>query len=239
MNNNSKRIESFTNLNAWKEAHQLVLMIYKITKNFPNSKFQIPNSNKGFTFIEMIIAIAIFIIMMLATATFFSILYREQAVDIVKIEGTNIAGRALEKMGREIRKMNRAENGTFAIELADAQNFIFYSDVDNDGFTEKIEYFLNGTDLERKLTEPGISMDYSGDTVTTFIARYVRNGAEPVFSYYDKNYTGNEDPLFCPVNVTQIRMVGVYLGINFNEKYSSGFVHAEVKINPRNLKNFD
>ena len=38
MNDNSKRIESFTDLNAWKEAHQLVLMIYKVTKDFPKEE---------------------------------------------------------------------------------------------------------------------------------------------------------------------------------------------------------
>ena len=38
MNNNSKKIESFMDLNAWKEAHKLVLMIYKITKDFPKEE---------------------------------------------------------------------------------------------------------------------------------------------------------------------------------------------------------
>jgi len=38
MNNNSNKIKSFTDLNAWKEAHKLVLMIYKITKNFPKEE---------------------------------------------------------------------------------------------------------------------------------------------------------------------------------------------------------
>ncbi len=31
-------IKSFTDLNAWKEAHNLVLMIYSITKNFPKEE---------------------------------------------------------------------------------------------------------------------------------------------------------------------------------------------------------
>lgn len=30
------KIKSFTDLNAWKEGHKLVLMIYKITENFPD-----------------------------------------------------------------------------------------------------------------------------------------------------------------------------------------------------------
>ena len=33
-----KKIKSFTDLNTWKEAHKLVIMIYKITKNFPKDE---------------------------------------------------------------------------------------------------------------------------------------------------------------------------------------------------------
>ena len=32
------KIKSFTDLNAWKEGHQLVLTIYKITKDFPKEE---------------------------------------------------------------------------------------------------------------------------------------------------------------------------------------------------------
>ncbi len=32
------KIRSFTDLNAWKEAHQLALLIYKITKAFPSDE---------------------------------------------------------------------------------------------------------------------------------------------------------------------------------------------------------
>jgi len=33
-----QKIHSFTDLNAWKEAHKLVIMIYKITKSFPKEE---------------------------------------------------------------------------------------------------------------------------------------------------------------------------------------------------------
>jgi len=33
-----KKIKSFTDLDAYKEAHKLVLMIYKVTKNFPREE---------------------------------------------------------------------------------------------------------------------------------------------------------------------------------------------------------
>lgn len=32
------KIKSFTDLNAWREAHNLVIMIYKITKSFPKEE---------------------------------------------------------------------------------------------------------------------------------------------------------------------------------------------------------
>lgn len=39
-----EKIKSFTNLDAWKEAHKLVLSIYKITKDFPaEEKFGLVN----------------------------------------------------------------------------------------------------------------------------------------------------------------------------------------------------
>jgi four helix bundle protein len=36
--NKENKIRSFTDLNAWKEGHKLVLTIYEITKNFPKEE---------------------------------------------------------------------------------------------------------------------------------------------------------------------------------------------------------
>lgn len=36
--NNEKKISSFTDLNAWKEGHKLVLDVYKITDTFPSKE---------------------------------------------------------------------------------------------------------------------------------------------------------------------------------------------------------
>lgn len=38
MNHESGKIKSFTQLDAWKEGHRLVLMIYAITKTFPKEE---------------------------------------------------------------------------------------------------------------------------------------------------------------------------------------------------------
>ena len=36
--NNEEKIRTFTDLHTWQEAHKLVLMIYKITKEFPKEE---------------------------------------------------------------------------------------------------------------------------------------------------------------------------------------------------------
>lgn len=38
MNNDSIKIRTFKDLNTWKEGHKLVLLIYKITSNFPSNE---------------------------------------------------------------------------------------------------------------------------------------------------------------------------------------------------------
>ncbi len=38
MNQESRKIKSFTDLNAWREAHELVLLVYKLTQDFPKEE---------------------------------------------------------------------------------------------------------------------------------------------------------------------------------------------------------
>lgn len=38
MENTTNKIQSFTDLNAWKEGHKLVLIVYKTTKTFPKEE---------------------------------------------------------------------------------------------------------------------------------------------------------------------------------------------------------
>lgn len=43
-NNEFRKITKFTDLIVWQEGHKLVLMVYKITKNFPNwERFSLSN----------------------------------------------------------------------------------------------------------------------------------------------------------------------------------------------------
>lgn len=195
--------------------------------------------NKGFTLIETLMAIFIFTLIIFAAVAMFVVLYKEQAADFARIESTEKASNAIEKMAKEIRKINRGENGNYFFQTVGAQDVVFFSDVDNDGLTEKIEYILNGAEIERRLTEPGAGADYSGGAATAIVADNVRNGANSIFSYYDSSYTGSESALAEPVNATNVSLVGISLDVNTDLNSLLSPIHVETKVHPRNLKSFN
>ncbi|MEA1937059.1 MAG: prepilin-type N-terminal cleavage/methylation domain-containing protein [Patescibacteria group bacterium] len=257
MNSSSEKIKSLTDLNYINKrdfnsiadqaiiAYKLLCALIKKSKDISthNSQFTIHNSNNknGFTLIEMLIAVSILAIMAVAISVFFVSLYKEQGSDVAKIKRIDVAGRTIESMSNNIRKMNRAENGIFPLEVAQEQALVFYADIDKDGLTERIEYSLNGTLLEKKIIESGVGLDYSGAETTAVIVEGVRNGTEPLFKYYDENYTGGEFEISLsePVNVTNVKIIEIILDLNADEKHLASPFRAETKIHPRNLRNFD
>lgn len=215
--------------------------------------FHVPCSklhDKGFTLVEMMIALAVLVIMTVAIVTLFIFLYREQATDIVRIQRISAASQAIKKMSSEIRKINRGEvDGSSPIEFGGGNGLMFYSDIDDDGLMEKVEYSLSGTNLEKIVTEPeliGSSYKYVNPNDPIVIVSDVKNGAEPIFRYYGNDYTGSEDPLPLidppldppSVSIAEIRLIEISLDINPDNNYLTQPFHIETKIHPRNLKDF-
>lgn len=194
--------------------------------------------SEGFTLIEILLAIFIFLVIMAAAVAMFISLFKEQSADSARIASGEKASNAIEKMADEIRKINRGENGNYFFQTVEPQRIVFFSDVDNDSLTEKIEYVLNGTEIERKVIEPGAALDYAGAAATSIVADNVRNGASAVFTYYDSSYTGLGSPMD-PVVAADISLVGINLDINTNLSSLTSPIHIETKIHPRNLKNFN
>lgn len=188
--------------------------------------------NNAFTLIEMEIAVAIFGLIAVAVSSFIVYIYKTERYNLSQLEAANSARRALELVSEEIRNARQAETGAYAIDTADSQLLIFYSDVDNDGQTEKIRYFLDNKQFKKGVTEPS----YTGVETVSVIASSVVNNADAIFEYYDENFIGNEAPLAAPANVTQVKLVKIILKIDKDENISPPVFLIETSAQLRNLK---
>lgn len=191
----------------------------------------------GFTFPEIIIALAIFSIVTVALYGFIRITLIAQSRSFAIITASNEARRAVSIMTTDIRGAIQSESGSYPIETAQNQALTIYSNIDTDAQAEKIRYFLSGTDLRRGVIQPqGTPAAYppASEQIST-IARYVRNGATPIFYYYDKNYTGTQNPMN-PINIGNIRYIKIILIIDDNPSRNPLPVTVEGAAQLRNLK---
>lgn len=115
-----------------------------IFKKLSAKHFNFTQPPFGFTLIETIITISIFTAAMVAVIIFVQTLYRSQSYAFQQSTAINEARRGIEIMVKEIREANTGEDGSYIIEKADDHEFIFYSDIDNDGMVERVRYFLGG-----------------------------------------------------------------------------------------------
>ena len=118
-----------------------------LTQNLRNK------SQKGFTLIETLIAILIFSLTFSGLVMAINHLYR--AYDFIWSQASAIseARRGVKTMIREIRGANTGEDGSYAIQKAEDNEFIFFSDIDKDGQLERVRYFLGGSSANESTKE--------------------------------------------------------------------------------------
>jgi prepilin-type N-terminal cleavage/methylation domain-containing protein len=103
---------------------------------------KIKKNNSGFTLVETLVAIFIFSLAIIVVDNFIVLGYRTHDYVADESSAINEARRGVETMTKEIRQAKTADNGAYAIEVADDKRFVFYGDIDGDGKVEKVRYFL-------------------------------------------------------------------------------------------------
>jgi prepilin-type N-terminal cleavage/methylation domain-containing protein len=104
-----------------------------------------PDSNQkqtGFTLIEMLVTMAIFILAIGAVAGFVIMVYRGHAYTFQQSAAINEAKKGVEAMVKELREAKMGDDGSYILEKAEDYEIVFYSDIDKDGATERVRYFI-------------------------------------------------------------------------------------------------
>ncbi len=150
---------------------------------------------KGFTLTETLVSIFIFVLII--TAVFGSIvyLYRDHSYTWQQSLAVDEVRRGIKIMTREIREAREGDDGSYPIEKADDKEFIFYSDIDEDGQVERVRYFLGGTITGSQTKECVIfndggscSVSFSDFFTGTFQTAQIKISAEGDLGWNNREY---------------------------------------------------
>ncbi|HLD34940.1 MAG TPA: prepilin-type N-terminal cleavage/methylation domain-containing protein [Patescibacteria group bacterium] len=194
--------------------------------------------NKGFTLLEVLVAMGIFLLIIGGIASLMIFGWRSNKIVWEQLSMQNEGRKVAQDLVNELRTAAASSIGAYALESAGAQQMVFYSNIDDDSWRERIRYFKDGTLLKRGVTKPtGNPLVYNpAGEIITIVAHDVANGANPLFYYYGENYTGTEDPLSDPVAVTAVRIIKLSLDLEEDPQSSPAPLHIETMAEVRNLK---
>ena len=185
-------------------------------------KKKIYKTLKGLTMVETIMTIMITIIVMSGFSYLFAKLWSVYGFTIETGVATRKAIHALDNAKDAINKARTGINGSYPIISASENEFIFYSDYDDDGVTERIRYFLEAQQLKVGIIEPDTTQIgeavYKDDTETiTTVARYVINDV-----VIDSSGTCNEYQLASKIDGSPGKRF-TSVGMARNVKYASQY----------------
>lgn len=181
---------------------------------------------KGFTLIEILVAMAITAIIVLIVNNFLITGFRSASFNQELEDAVENARKAMDTMIVEIRGMNNLQQGNPILQIS-TSTLIFYSDINKDGLIERVKYYISGNDLKRDFVKPPYS---SSPTTTAVLASYLNNYSDPVFNYYDSNGATTTD-------INNITLINILLKIDVNPERSPKTYNIQSDIQIRNLKN--
>jgi prepilin-type N-terminal cleavage/methylation domain-containing protein len=195
--------------------------------------------NKGFTLLELLVAMGIFSLVLLGGVWLLISGLRYNTIIWDQLQGQNDGRRALQTVVDVVRRAEESNIGSYAIVLADDNELTFYANADNDSYKEKVRFWLDNTTLKMGIIKPsGNPLGYSGAEIVVEIAHDIVNIAQgvPVFIYYNEDYTGTEEPLDSPADTTQVKLVKIQLEIEKDPDKTPVPLHVESMVGIRNLK---
>lgn len=145
---------------------------------------------KSFTLVETLISIFVFSLLMGAVLGGILTLYRIHSYQWQQGLAISEARRGIEIMVKEIREARQGENGAYPIEYAGDKEFIFYSDIDNDGKVERVRYFL-GEILEKNFVGECQTFQNGGSCSVSFSNFFGQNLKEAKVSVSVQGDLGN------------------------------------------------
>lgn len=199
---------------------------------------KIYSDKRGLSLIETMVAVGIFVLIMSGMIGMISFGFRSRDVTWEQMLTQSEGRRVVQDFVNELRSANQSSIGAYPIEKAEANQLVFFSNIDSDSYRERIRYFLSGTDFKKGVTKPsGNPLKYNTSTESIIvIAHDVVNSSTPVFKYFTQSFSGSQSAMSSPVTTTLVRVVEVTLTMEENPRLSPAPFVVQAKAQIRNLK---
>lgn len=171
----------------------------------------------GFTLIETILAIFIFLTVSVSMIAIFGNLFSASRRENSQLVSQDYARKLTSQIINQLRNSQSGSDGSYPLDTAGDQQIIFYSNISNlNSGIERVRYYLQSGKIYQGITY------YSGGTYNTSTEKSIvvqdnvaNSTSTPLFYYYDSSYTGSstQAALSQPVTVTQVKYVRLNLQI--------------------------
>lgn len=198
----------------------------------------------GMSLVEMLMAIFILLIGLEGVSLLFVNSWKMNKFVLETGNASLIASRTVNMIVKDVRRARQADNGDYPIESGGNDDLQVYIDIDGDGVTERVHYYLLNGSIYRGVTKPNATLPVTypaGDQTTSLLAQYISNTpADPVFYYYNEDYPSDiiSNPLATPISVQDVRLIKVHLLVNIDPVHAPNNINVESFAELRNLNNY-
>lgn len=196
--------------------------------------------HRGFTMTELLITLFILSAVGLVASRVLADTFVFNRIFSASLDHQFEGLKVLRTFATEARSMSPSSLGAHPISAVGTSTFTFYADTDNDGFRERIRYYVENNALRRGVVVPsGNPLAYDDPEVITDVINHVQNtAANPIFSYYDTDYDGasTTPSLSDPVNIPDVRLIRVELILDDDLNSLPTSTTVTTHVTPRNLK---
>lgn len=194
---------------------------------------------RGVSFIEVVVWVGIFTLVMGAIVSTLLYIYRTNGYAIEQAYAISSAQRGIDKVVRILREAAYANDGAFPVVSIATSSITLYADTDNDAYIEKVRYVIAPATtstqvLYEVIVKPaGDPPVYTATPATSTLSEYVHNIDQNVnaFAYYDKNGALITDY----TKIGDVRFVTVTLVVDVNPQRAPALLTFRSSATLRNL----
>jgi type II secretory pathway pseudopilin PulG len=200
--------------------------------------FNIYSNEKGMTIPELLIAMGLLTITLAGAFSLMQLSEANWNMSTNRMDARSDTSRKMSTIVRTIKNAEDPDSDKGLLDIADANNIVFYTNMDTDDEPEKVQYQVSGTDLIQTVTQPVSSTKpwvYTGTVESTTIADNLTNDASnPLFAYHIDGAT-----VSLPASLDdcdEINEVEINLKTQTNNRGKSENISLETRVFLRNLR---